>query len=162
MSESDLWYYIVQDVKPLKGKSVPKAPASTPARAQKAVTTYVAPPKKIVKETLKPETVDWKVEKKIRRGKVDIDATLDLHGHTQAKAEGILESFILNAIQMKNRCILVITGRGTASRKSVLKEALPNWLTHNANIAPYIMGFREAAQHHGGAGAFYVLLRKPR
>lgn len=159
MDEKDLWYYVVQDVKPMKGKAVAKPAKVT---KQKIVTTYTAPIKTKVKETLRPETVDWKVEKKIRRGKIDIDATLDLHGHTQVNAERILRSFIINAIAANNRCILVITGRGTATRKSVLKEALPGWLTHNADIAPYIMGFREAAQHHGGAGAFYVLLRRPR
>jgi len=52
---------------------------------------------------------------------------------------------------------LVITGKGTG----ILRESLPGWLD-----APLFRGmisaFGAAAQKHGGAGAYYIMLKRKR
>jgi len=64
--------------------------------------------------------------------------------------------------------VLVITGKGAAAtgaslfeERGVLRRIVPHWL-RLPELRPLVLGFEEAAQHHGGAGALYVRLRKRR
>jgi len=101
-------------------------------------------------------------EKALRDGEVRIEARIDLHGMTQEEAFAALEAFLQRQIKRGSRLLLVITGKGGARRepdkKGVLRANLPGWLESLAG--QHILALRPAAPKHGGAGAFYVVLKK--
>lgn len=99
-------------------------------------------------------------EKRVRRGRLDIGATLDLHGHTQQTARTALARFLTAAHARGFRTVIVITGVGRDGR-GVLKQRLPEWLAE-PELRKLASGFAEAHRTHGGAGAFYVFLRARR
>jgi DNA-nicking Smr family endonuclease len=45
--------------------------------------------------------------------------------------------------------------------RGILRRAVPRWL-NEPDLRPLILGFAQAQPAHGGAGAFYVLLRRKR
>lgn len=99
-----------------------------------------------------------KIVRRLRSGKFQIEATLDLHGLTASKAEKQLAQFLTTSEQQNRRCILIIHGKGKLSEKPILKNKLNSWLRH----LPQILAFCSAKPMHGGQGAIYVLLRKTR
>jgi DNA-nicking Smr family endonuclease len=108
-----------------------------------------------------PEAIDEPVQRRIAKGKVAIEARIDLHGMTQDEAHGLLMSFIHRAAQRHLRTVLVITGKGRSPKsEGALKRAVPLWLAQ-PGFALHVSGYADAAQSHGGEGALYVRLRKP-
>ena len=113
--------------------------------------------------------IDRKTSLKLKKGKVEIDYKLDLHGLTQTEAKQALEQTILGAWKNKLRLILVITGKGLRQSKSnelsdngatgVLRRIVPRWLKE-APLSNFVLAFSSAQQTHGGSGALYVLLRR--
>ena len=97
-------------------------------------------------------------EKRVKRGKLAVSATFDLHGHTQASAARALPRFLSGARVDGARCVLVITGKGRLG-EGVLKRNFLAWL-ETPDAREIVSGYAEAHQRHGGAGAFYVFLRK--
>jgi DNA-nicking Smr family endonuclease len=64
--------------------------------------------------------------------------------------------------------VLVVTGKGGApsgdalfEERGVLRRVVPHWL-RLPDLRPLVLGFEEAAGHHGGSGALYVRLRRRR
>ena len=106
--------------------------------------------------------VDKRTVERMRRGKLAIDARLDLHGEYQATAEARLESFIIDCFEAGCRLVLVITGKGLASNSTgVLRKRLPDWL-NKPKCREVTLSFCAARPEHGGEGAFYILLRRKR
>ena len=69
------------------------------------------------KKDLKPgqlDGLDRKRGERLRKGKLDIEGTLDLHGMTLDRAHPALNRFILGAHHQGKRLVLVITGKGKA------------------------------------------------
>jgi DNA-nicking Smr family endonuclease len=113
--------------------------------------------------------------KSIRRGQTAIDMRLDLHGETQARAQRLIERTLAAGRARGARIVLVVTGTGLRSRldgagardprggeaPGVLRRMLPHWLAVPP-LSDWVLGFSQAAPHHGGAGAFYVQLRRER
>lgn len=97
-------------------------------------------------------------EKRARRGKLDIGGSLDLHGHTQDSGRVALVRFLRASARRGDRAVIVITGVGRGG-EGVLKRALPAWLAES-DVRPLISGFAQAHRSHGGAGAFYVFLKR--
>ncbi len=99
-------------------------------------------------------------EKQVRRGRVALSATLDLHGHTQDSAAERLPLFLQSQQARGARCVLIITGKGRTS-EGVLRRNFLHWLSTPAAHS-LVSGYAEAHPRHGGGGAFYVFLRRPR
>ena len=97
-------------------------------------------------------------EKKVRRGKLTIAASFDLHGHTQASAARALPAFLENQQADGVRCVLVITGKGKEGQ-GVLRRNFLLWL-ESPGARRLVSGYAESHPRHGGAGAFYVFLRR--
>jgi DNA-nicking Smr family endonuclease len=97
-------------------------------------------------------------EKKVRRGKLTIAASFDLHGHTQASAARALPAFLENQQADGVRCVLVITGKGKEGQ-GVLRRNFLLWL-ESPPARRLVSGYAESHPRHGGAGAFYVFLRR--
>jgi DNA-nicking Smr family endonuclease len=113
-------------------------------------------------------SIEPKLRRKLMRGRIDIDGTLDLHGMRQTEARSALIRFLTARYARGDRTILVITGKGLKKvdgdgtrivERGVLRAMLPAWLAEPV-LAPLIAGWDSAAQGHGGEGAFYVRLRR--
>lgn len=98
-------------------------------------------------------------EKKVRRGKLTLAARFDLHGHTQASAARALPAFLESQQADGARCVLVITGKGKEGQ-GILRRNFLLWL-ESPPARRLVSGYAESHPKHGGAGAFYVFLRKP-
>jgi DNA-nicking Smr family endonuclease len=83
---------------------------------------------------------------------------LDLHGHTQDSALPALVHFLVSARARGDRVVIVITGVGR-SGEGVLRRRLPEWLGERA-LRELVAGYAPAHRNHGGAGAFYVFLKR--
>ena len=92
----------------------------------------------------------------LRRGRIEPEARIDLHGMTHDGAYRALIHFLTRARGEAKRVVLVVTGKG-----GVLREALPLWLGQK-DFEPLVSGISEAHIKHGGSGAFYVSLRRTR
>ena len=106
----------------------------------------------------KSDGVQDGVYKKLRLGRYDIDGRLDLHNHTVDEARIALVRFVKEALSYDLRCVLVLPGKGgrDSSGKSILKSHVALWLEDMDEV----LAFHSAQPFHGGAGAFYVLLKK--
>lgn len=99
--------------------------------------------------------------KRLKTGRVQPEAILDMHEMTTTTAYEALIEFISNAYTHHYRCVLVITGKGRVSEHGVLKRALPQWCAE-APIAGLIIGLHTAHKQHGGQGASYIQLSRRR
>jgi len=101
--------------------------------------------------------VQHSVLRKLRTGRISIEAELDLHGHTVAEAERELRAFVRSQFVAGRRAVRVIHGKGIGSPegKSVLKEKVRNWLRQNDAV----LAFCTAGPDSGGSGAVHVLLK---
>ncbi|HLL26353.1 MAG TPA: Smr/MutS family protein [Xanthobacteraceae bacterium] len=172
VADDALWDAVKKTIKPLR-KSPPKPaaedrgdPPAITARAQKERPPRAAPPPARAAPALPPlSAIDRRARQKIARGKLEIDARIDLHGLRQSEAKERLSAFLHRAQARGASLVLVITGKGTAApegaERGVLRRAVPLWLAM-PELRPLVIGFEEAAPAHGGAGALYVRIRKSR
>jgi len=157
---------------PLPGRRRPKPPAPPPepaADAAPAAAAHRAARRAPVSGPALPELaagaaagIDAKTVDRLRRGRLRPEARLDLHGRTLDDAHRILDGFVGRAQASGRRCILVITGHGAwREGGGALKREVPRWL-NNPALRPRVLAFAQAQPQDGGAGAFYVLLRRVR
>lgn len=124
-------------------------------------------PKAALANLLSNRSVDKRVSSKMKAGKIDPEATLDLHGYRLTQAKSALRGFLFRAYESKKRLVLIITGKGKpkAERdlnldyRGVLRNEVPVWL-EEAPLAGLILSVKKANSKHGGGGALYVYLRK--
>ncbi len=181
LSKEDLriWRAVAESVAPLPGKALPPpdplAPATPAAEAKapakprpKASVAAPAKPRGTALHELDAATahgIDHRMAQRFRRGQLPIDGTLDLHGMTRERAHEALNRFLGAAQARGDRCIIVVTGKGQKGplepHTGVLKATLPRWLNDAPNRAR-VLAFAPARPQHGGAGAFYVLLKRTR
>jgi DNA-nicking Smr family endonuclease len=98
---------------------------------------------------------------------VQPDATVDLHGHTLNSAYAMLDDALGHSIARGDRVILLITGkppRPDSERphaRGAIRAAVGDWL-RSSRHADSIAAVRGANPRHGGSGALYIVLRRPR
>lgn len=192
--EIRLWRNVVRDVAPWRPEDAPPAPVppalipplpppppgggpvtARPAAPRATRLPLPAPPASPpAPGPLLPDTrggLDRRTDERLRRGKLDIDGRIDLHGLTQAEAHEALIGFVLRGHREGRRTLLVITGKGGrgddgaytggGAGRGVLRFAVPRWLGESP-LRALVLAIRQAQPHHGGGGAFYVLLRRQR
>jgi DNA-nicking Smr family endonuclease len=170
-TEKDLWEAAMNDVKPLKGR---RTRAESPSKKPRATVreTVIAPPRKGKAEIQGGKGLDKRTDERLRKGKMEIDGRIDLHGLRQQEARDALTRMLLQSFADGKRCILVITGQGKEkaneneldwweSKPGLLRRSVPEWLTQKP-LADIVLQTHTAKQHDGGAGALYVLLRRKR
>ena len=104
---------------------------------------------------------DRRTADRLKKGRLRIDARLDLHGYTEEQAYVHLLGFINAARASGARCVLIVTGKGRRDMggSGKLKLAVPKWLNESA-FRRSVLSVTYAQQRDGGEGALYVLLRK--
>lgn len=156
--EKALWRRVASTVKPRRRVPLEPETEEPPTRATPAPVRPAPKPSTPAVKPTRPTAppANCAGEKRVRRGKLDIDATLDLHGHTQDSGRAVLARFLNAASRRGARTVIVVTGAGRAG-EGVLKRRLPDWL---AELKPIVSGYAPAHRAHGGAGAFYVFLKR--
>ncbi|MCA0211094.1 MAG: Smr/MutS family protein [Proteobacteria bacterium] len=181
--ESALWKKVAATVKPLPRAKAPLAPAAPPT---------VSPPKPTPRSTAAPAaaprasaklppprrthqaaTLDGHWDRRLRKGLVRPDLSIDLHGHTLVSAQALLDEAIGRGLMRGARVLLVVAGRlrpgadrlpqmhGDPRPRGAIRASLPDWLAYSPH-ADQIVALRPAHISHGGAGAVYVILRRTR
>ena len=173
-----LWEKVVENAAPLKGRARASSKPAPPApKAKPAATRPQAPRQFTPSPPPKPSHVpraaplDRQTSRQLDKGKLEVEARLDLHGLRQRDAHAQLRRFLKTAQARGLRHVLVITGKGAdqeASRsfyeedeRGVLRNAVPHWLAE-PDFAALVVSFSPAPRRLGGEGALYVRLRKPR
>ena len=125
--------------------------------------------KKVILENSQKVKMDMKAFTKLKKGKLEPEDTLDLHGMTLETAFLALSSFISRAHSTPKRLVLVITGKGkntdpgyaVPQRNGVLRSQVPIWLKE-PRLSSLVLQIERAHHKHGGLGAFYIYLRRNR
>ncbi len=176
--ERALWESIAKSIKPLRKKArtakaelVEDAPLTDSEKFEKPSSRPVAPPPVARPPVAKPAAppplapIGRRERSQISKGRKEIDARLDLHGLTQARAHRALLAFLIRASEDGMTFVLVITGKGRTvgpdSERGVLRRQVPEWLAL-PEFRGFVVGFEEAHIGHGGAGALYVRVRRAR
>jgi len=158
--ERKLWRRVAAGVKARRALPLEPDADERPVSPRKRAAEPAPPPQKLAPGRKAPAPPqDRGNERRVRRGKLAIGATLDLHGHTQESGRDALDRFLRAAQRRGDRTVVVITGVGRAG-EGVLKRRLPDWLAER-DLAAIVSGFATAHRSHGGAGAFYVFVRRP-
>lgn len=130
--------------------------------------------KRGVAQSTPQNTLDATWDMRLTKGIVRPDYVIDLHEHTAAAAHARLDRGLSDAIAEGARVVLLITGKARGPKeggadnprlppttRGVIRASVQDWLAgsmHNRNIA----AIRNAHPRHGGAGALYLILRRPR
>lgn len=173
--DAALWSAYTKTIAPLRGQQGPPSPAakSTPEKktAPKQSRQSIAAPASGNRTANKaePGRFDPKTRRNVVRGRMRIDASIDLHGMYQSEAHQALDRFIHRASAAGHGLVLVITGKGRpdtgngpwweAQEKGILRRQVPEWL-RQPPLSRLVIGFESAARGHGGDGALYVRLRR--
>ena len=173
-SDLDLWQRFVRDINPLKktGRTTADTqPVPGPAKAGSSAEQITIPVQNgdsSKPRSRQPPQLDRRTEDKLRKGKMPIEARLDLHGLTQAQARTALTDFIHRTYEQNKRCVLVITGKGSprtsdepwyGRRPGVLRRCVPDWLS-SSPLNDMVLKCVPARPKDGGDGALYVYLRR--
>jgi DNA-nicking Smr family endonuclease len=113
--------------------------------------------------------LDGSWDRKLSRGIIIPDVTIDLHGMNLDTAHARLNAGLTQALAMGARVILLIAGKQRpveehdlrGQRRGAIRAKLLDWLAHSSQ-ADRIAAVRGAHPRHGGAGAVYIVLRKSR
>lgn len=177
-----MWAQVAQTVTPLPGRrrrvvegaspvvappepSLPPPPKPPRGRVPPPLPAPAPPPP--APRPLDRHGLDANWDRRLGKGTVAPDFTLDLHGASLDAAHARLEHGLTLAATQGARVVLVITGRprphdGPADRgltRGAIRAKLLDWLAHGSH-AGRIAAVRGAHPRHGGAGAVYVVLRK--
>ncbi|HMK89829.1 MAG TPA: Smr/MutS family protein [Methylocystis sp.] len=159
--ELELWEAVTADVRPFRDR--PRV--QKPAAAAEAHTPPAAVESRFPQPARKPQgpaEIDHRTRVKLRRGRLEVDARLDLHGMRQAEAHAALNGFLRRAQAAGARIVIVVTGKGRGGDGAgVLRRLAPLWL-QSSGLRDVVVGFGEAARQHGGEGALYVRIRSRR
>lgn len=139
------------------------------ARAQASTRTPDPRPTPGQEAGAEPLRMDAKAHRRMTAGKLRPEGKLDLHGMTLDRAHPALHRFLMDAHGEGKRLVLVVTGKGKRKdqggpipeRTGVLRHQVPQWL-RLPPLAALVLQVREAHRSHGGGGAYYVYLRRPR
>lgn len=131
-----------------------KSPADAPAIDHRPADARRPPPSH--------QPLEKPVHRKLAKGRLPIEARIDLHGLFQDEAHDLLLDFLYRAHDRGMRHVLVITGKGSSlGSEGALRRAVPLWFS-KPEFRFLISSYEWAARHHGGEGALYVRLSRPR
>lgn len=168
------WRRITSTVKPLRPLppeprlAEVKPPPSPPRPLSRPVVTAPTVPVAVAIAAPRPRalsarTLDGRWDRLLMAGRVEPDMVVDLHGHRLVTAHAQLSRRVNQAVASGVRVLLVIAGKVRGpdeAPRGVIRRELEDWLAHGPHAAR-IAAVRNAHPRHGGAGAVYVIFRKP-
>ncbi len=178
--EKALWGKVISTVKPMHPVKVtvkvpviaaPVLTKTPPAPQKKKVAISAANHAAPVKIVPKPQSVapsdslDGSWDRRIGRGGVIPDISVDLHGQGLSSAYARLDGALEQAIAQKMRVILLVTGkarshdRTSGEGRGAIAAVVRDWLAASRHSAS-ISAVRNSHPRHGGAGALYIVLKR--
>lgn len=180
-AEAELWARVAATVSPIDparaARPVPPAPVAVPTPAPDPVKRpkgrVPPPPPPPAPAPPPPRRIDahgldagW--DRRLARGLLSPEFTLDLHGASLDAAHSRLEHGLALALAQGARLVLLITGRprpqpaaDRGEARGAIRAKFVDWLLAGPH-AGRIAAIRPAHPRHGGGGAVYIVLRKPR
>ncbi len=172
--ESDLFKKEMEGVKPIQRKRVVDAP-----KKQELTDAQMARREAAVRDKSKDDNIlsedyvdmvgphdvlSFKrpgvqdgVYRKLRLGKYETEAVLDLHRKSVKEAREEVFDFVRTCLANSVRTVMILHGKGERSDPpALLKSYVNKWLPELDEV----MAFHSAQLRHGGSGALYVMLRK--
>ncbi len=171
--ERALWRGFARGVKPLRRRAyveldaAPDHPAHRMPQSPQSISREGSKEHSTAKRSPALAQFDRCLRQRVARGQTQIDARLDLHGMTQTQAHAALLHFLIQAQARDAKIALVVTGKGiggaigSAAERGVLRRQVPLWLSL-PEFRRFIVSFEKAHDAHGGEGALYLRLRRPR
>jgi DNA-nicking Smr family endonuclease len=183
--EAELWARVARTVTPLhheapspqRKEDSPKHGMAGAAQSdgQRSRLTSRAPPPPALRAGGPPPRagrelggLDASWERKLARGLVHPDLTLDLHGASLEAAHARLLHGLAQARAMGARVVLLITGKARpvepgerGRQRGVIRAKVIDWLAASEH-ARAIAAIRGARRRHGGPGALYIVLKRRR
>lgn len=167
VKDADLFAAAMADVKPLDKKrrttrpTVEKAPAALPGRRAALRPSPISHEPEL---TAAGGSFDRKISRALSRRQLVPEAVIDLHGMTLAAAEWAVTRFLERVAAQDLRVVLIVTGKGLREEggrtiTGRIRSEFFGWLNRADNRAR-VRSVRAAHAHHGGTGAFYLLLRR--
>lgn len=179
--EVALWQKVKQTATPLRPEKLPAeikdspSPPDPPQRIETDLRDFrigrLAPAARPVQNDTAqkpaPLAMDARTFARMKKGKLGIEARLDLHGMTLDQANSALARFIHQAHASGKRLVLVITGKGhddphgpfALEQRGALRRQVPLWLT-SGPLRSIVLQISQAHRSHGGSGAYYIYLRR--
>ena len=149
--DKDIWHQVSRTVRPLGPMQLKES-----FKAQMETYIHLKPaPAPTFRPTQSALHINH--DKKVRKGRVQIERKIDLHDMTRAQAFPYLCGQIERAHARGQRLVLVVTGKG-ANLEGVLRMSLNGWL-NAPSLRPFIASYAPAHIRHGGGGASYVFLK---
>ncbi len=106
--------------------------------------------------------IDKRTAERFKKGEMEVQGRLDLHGLTREAAHGALRRFLADCAARQRRFVIVVTGKGLRSDgDGILRTEVPRWL-NEPELRALILSFSYAQPRDGGQGALYVLLKRDR
>ncbi|MEE4454098.1 Smr/MutS family protein [Novosphingobium resinovorum] len=185
--EKAVWAQVARTVKPLTpmraakepepphvAAPLPKEAAKPPPRKVKGRVPPPLPPRPAppavpgAAPSGAPAPLDGSWEKRIAKGTLVPDFSLDLHGSNLDQAYLRLMHGLVQARAMGARVVLVVTGKARpvdaadrGSARGAIRAKIADWLAASEHASD-IVSIRGAHRRHGGQGAIYVVLRRRR
>ena len=110
------------------------------------------------------------INKKLKKGRIQIDKKIDFHGLSVFDAETLFIKTIKSCYNKNQRCVLFVTGKGMLNKNNDMGESsklyygkirnsFDSW-TRKEELQKYILSVEQANMEQGADGAFYIYLRK--
>lgn len=163
-------------VNPLHVKPSPKAVAKPPTPKMDMAAALAAKPKPAIRRSpskavavsvtpvVPPHNLDGHWDRRITRGAIIPDVSIDLHDTTLTGAYARLDGALEQAIAQKFKVILLVTGkprahdRASGEGRGAIAAVVRDWLAASRH-ARHISAVRNAHPRHGGNGAIYIMLK---
>ncbi|HCU06877.1 MAG TPA: hypothetical protein DIC42_04780 [Holosporales bacterium] len=162
--DAELWNAVKNKIKPIKKKNrvvVLSRPVHIMVLSESDMLERIA-----FQQTFNQRLLKTQKEAASAFKKKQIQARIDLHGMTCAKAEQKLQHFFVKAACIGNTTVLVITGKGQPSEDvqynddyalGTLRNFTMQWFDRNPQ---WVVSYAQALNKDGGLGAFYVHVRR--
>jgi len=96
--------------------------------------------------------------------------TFDLHGYSLDEANSKIDYLIKNSYENGIGKLIIVTGKGLHSENAkdpyvskdlgILKYSVPDYIDNNKELMSLINEIKDASIEDGGAGAFYIFLKR--
>jgi DNA-nicking Smr family endonuclease len=175
--EATLWKRVIASVKPLKIPPPDKGGAGGGSVDERGPMPRSATPPKPPERAAarrsqslpasREGNLDGSWDRRLSRGLVAPESSIDLHGHSLASAYDRLDRGLAAAIARDDRVLLLITGKPPAPEserphsRGAIRAAVGDWLAAS-RFSDRIAAVRNAHPRHGGSGALYIVLRRER
>ncbi len=151
----------MQDLLAIEESLKPAEPETVAAKAEQTQPPAPQPPVLKSKDH-RHHPLELPTKKKLAKGRLALEARIDLHGMVQSEAHFLLLDFLIRAHGRGLRHVLVITGKGSSmGSDGALKRVVPMWFS-KPEFRHLISSHEPAARQHGGEGALYVRLSRVR